>query len=220
MSVDRVPPAGSQRRVGRGAVLFEQGQTFDWSLLITAGVVAVRRLTAEGRLVLIDVAGAGDVLGRIDASDTAPCDEQAVALGDVTYLAFRPGSADAPVPPAQIIASLVQRDRRRNDRMVVAVTEPVERRLERLLCELALLQAMPCTHGLALEVLLSQSEIADLVGASRPVINQALSRLKSQGKLDFNARQVCVHSTLLAECGRAADNSRHQVLASEQTSAR
>jgi CRP/FNR family transcriptional regulator, cyclic AMP receptor protein len=191
-----------QRRTSRGAFLFDQGQPFGLTLLITEGVVAVRRLTVQGRFVLIDVAGADDVLGRIDEAEDLPRREQAMALSEVSYLAFAPGSADAP-RPTQLIDALIRRDRRRSDRMVAALTESVDRRLERLLYELAGLQAVPCTHGLALEVLLNQSEIADLVGASRPVVNQALSRLKAQGKLDFNARQVCVHSTLLRACAGA-----------------
>ncbi len=68
----------------------------------------------------------------------------------------------------------------------------VETRLAEVFHELSSGFATRCTHGFGEHLRLSQQELADLVGASRPVVSTILNRLKEQGVLNYNREYVCV----------------------------
>jgi len=52
--------------------------------------------------------------------------------------------------------------------------------------------ATRCEHGFGRHVRLTQQELADLVGASRPVVSTILNKLRDKGVLGYNREYVCV----------------------------
>lgn len=49
-----------------------------------------------------------------------------------------------------------------------------------------------CEHGFGRHIRLSQQELADLVGASRPVVSTILNRLRKEGVLGYTREYVCI----------------------------
>ena len=47
-------------------------------------------------------------------------------------------------------------------------------------------------HGFGQHLRLTQQELADLVGASRPVVSTILNKLRAKGVLGYNREYVCV----------------------------
>jgi CRP-like cAMP-binding protein len=52
--------------------------------------------------------------------------------------------------------------------------------------------ATRCDHGFGQHLRLTQQELADLVGASRPVVSTILNKLRDKGVLGYNREYVCV----------------------------
>ncbi|MEW6681634.1 MAG: helix-turn-helix domain-containing protein [Nitrospirota bacterium] len=52
--------------------------------------------------------------------------------------------------------------------------------------------ATRCIHGFGQHLRLTQQELADLVGASRPVVSTILNKLRNKGVLAYNREYVCV----------------------------
>jgi CRP-like cAMP-binding protein len=52
--------------------------------------------------------------------------------------------------------------------------------------------ATRCNHGFGQHLRLTQQELADLVGASRPVVSTILNKLRDKGVLGYNREYVCV----------------------------
>ena len=73
------------------------------------------------------------------------------------------------------------------------LTQPVEIRVIATLLELAEVFGIKCTHGYALEIHLTQQEVADLVGASRSVVSTILNDFRSRGMLDYTREQICIN---------------------------
>jgi CRP-like cAMP-binding protein len=116
-----------------------------------------------------------------------------------------PGTGPASAPDVRLIQALMRRESRLKDRLVSQVSETVEQRVIRTLCDLASQFNVPCTHGYSLEILLTQQELADIVCASRPVVSQVLNKFKEQNLLDYTARQLCVRPELLRRRFEADD---------------
>ncbi|MBI5862734.1 MAG: Crp/Fnr family transcriptional regulator [Rhodocyclales bacterium] len=182
------------------AVIYRQREKVAAPLLIDTGLVCLRRLFADGRVVVIDIVGAREVIGNLSAPSAWSATEEAVALNEVRctrLLSAATENGAVPVPDARLVQALIRRESRLKDRLVSQVNETVEQRVIRILCDLSSQFNVPCSHGYSLEILLTQQELADIVCASRPVVSQVLNRFKEQGLLDYTAQQLCVRPELL-----------------------
>jgi CRP-like cAMP-binding protein len=177
------------------ASLYRQREKVAAALLVDSGLVCLRRLFADGRVVVIDIVGRGEAIGNLTPQGEWSATEEAVALNEVRCTRL-PAAGGGPVD-ARLVQALMRRESRLKDRLVSQVSETVEQRVIRILCDLADQFNMPCTHGYSLEILLTQQDLADIVCASRPVVSQVLNKFKEQKLLDYTAQQLCVRPELL-----------------------
>ena len=68
----------------------------------------------------------------------------------------------------------------------------IEARLAETFRELSGGFATRCEHGFGQHVRLTQQELAELVGVSRPVVSTILNKLRHKGVLGYNREYVCV----------------------------
>lgn len=92
----------------------------------------------------------------------------------------------------EFIAKLSRRQRQLERRLEGFAFKRTEARLAETMRELSSGFATRCEHGFGQHLRLTQQELADLVGASRPVISTILNRLREQGVLNYNREYVCV----------------------------
>jgi CRP/FNR family cyclic AMP-dependent transcriptional regulator len=71
-------------------------------------------------------------------------------------------------------------------------TTPVRARVAATLRDLIFFEGQRCTHGHTIDVRLTHQDLAELVGAARPVINAELTRMRSEGQIDYNRCFFCV----------------------------
>jgi CRP/FNR family transcriptional regulator, cyclic AMP receptor protein len=105
---------------------------------------------------------------------------------------------------AVFVAEYLARSKRSVERRVLrAMTQSVDRRVIETLVELAGSFGARCPHGFSLEIRLTQQDIADLVGASRPVVSSILSGLRKRGLLDYTRDMICVNDCALSLFARS-----------------
>ena len=92
----------------------------------------------------------------------------------------------------KFVSMLAQRQRQMERRLEGFAFKRVEARLAETFRELSGGFAMRCEHGFGQHLRLSQQELADLVGASRPVVSTILNKLRDKGVLGYNREYVCV----------------------------
>lgn len=185
-------------------LIYRQGDRCREALLIESGLVRLSRLYADGREIVIDIVAVGEVVGNLTAGQEWTATDEARALGPVTVTALPPPACAGAMPP-ELAQALVRRADRLKERVVSHLVEPVEQRLTRTLHDLALAFDTPCPHGFSLEVLLTQQDLAAMVGASRPVVSLALNRMKERGLLNYTAQKMCVHAKAIAAWGKTLD---------------
>jgi CRP/FNR family transcriptional regulator, cyclic AMP receptor protein len=175
-------------RFEAGRTLFLTGDAGDRAYLIAEGQVRMTLATAGGRELNVRVARRGDLVGEIAVLDGGPRTADAVVLTDAsayvitasdlsTLFDTRKGIARS------VIALLCRRLRATTAQLEGIALHRIEVRLARFLLDRLGGQAAPPGKRLPLEIGFSQTEMARLIGASRPKLNVALGFLEREGAI-------------------------------------
>jgi len=134
----------------------------------------------------------GAALGGATKSEDTARAKGTVSLWRAPIEEFRLLLRSHPDASWQFVSALAQRQRRIERRLESLAFKRVEARLAETFRELSGGFATRCEHGFGQHLRLSQQELADLVGASRPVVSTILNRLREQGVLGYSREYVCV----------------------------
>jgi len=178
------------------ATLYRQGEPARAIFCVLAGQVTIARLNAAGAILTTGVFSAGEffgpALGGADRADDTAKAKGAVSVWRVPIDEFQALLLHHPDVALQFVRALAQRQRRMERRLEGFAFKRVEARLAETFRELSGGFANRCEHGFGQHLRLSQQELADLVGASRPVVSTILNRLRDKGVLGYNREYVCV----------------------------
>jgi CRP-like cAMP-binding protein len=184
------------RRFARGEVLVREGDPADSLHLVEQGRLAVQVGTAGGQRATLNLLGPGDYFGELSLLDERAPHRTAsiVALEpartrSLPAAAFRGLREQHPGAEQLLLVLLARRVEELSARVVEAMYDSLDQRLYRRLHELADLYAEddgPVT------VPLTQELLAELVGGTRPSINQVLQRLVTSGIVELGRGRVRV----------------------------
>ncbi|MFN0282724.1 MAG: Crp/Fnr family transcriptional regulator [Kineosporiaceae bacterium] len=181
--------------LGRGEVLFQEGDPGDRLYVIIDGKVKLGRASGDGRENLLAVLGPGEMFGELSLFDPGPRNATATAVADTTLIGL--GNEDLttwlagrPDVARQLLRALARRLRRTNEALADLVFSDVPGRVAKALLDLSERFGRPNEDGLRVAHDLTQEELAQLVGASRETVNKALADFASRGWLRLEARAV------------------------------
>ena len=182
------------------AIVYEQGDKLASLFWLLKGVVKLFHATEAGFLLTTAVLSPGSIFGSTLGKEAS--EHSAAALGDVRVarIAHKDLTSlvgESPEFAAFLYAELGAWQERTERKLVNILTKTVETRLIESLRELAQVFGSPCPHGYALEIRLTQQDIADLVYASRPVVTKAMNALRRRGVLDYRRELICVNDVAL-----------------------
>jgi CRP-like cAMP-binding protein len=182
------------------AVVYRQGDAHGHFFWLIKGVIKLSQVTEGGRPITTAILRPGDVFG--DTLANSRSEHTATAIGDarlgrIAQMELTTLPSRCAELAADLIARLGTWQRRTERRLVGVLTQTVEARLIETLHELALVFGSRCPHGYALEIRLTQQDMADLVCASRPVVTKAMNDLRDRGLLDYTRELICVDDTAL-----------------------
>jgi CRP/FNR family cyclic AMP-dependent transcriptional regulator len=184
----------------RGDVLFRHGDRGDRLYLVSEGMLKLSRPTRGGREVLLDVFGPGDMLGELAAFAPGPWTATAEAVTDVTLTSTSAAEVGewAETHPAAACALLVHLAERLRDRQRRAddrVTASVSSRVAQVLLKFATTFGTARGPVVWVDHGLSQEELAQMVGANRRTVNQALGQFSRRGWIHVERRRVVLNDT-------------------------
>jgi len=173
-----------RRRFARNEVIFHEGDPGDTLHLVDKGHIAIRVTTPLGDVATVRVLKAGDFFGELAIISPGPRNATAVALDVVETRAVHRDQFDAlrardPAIDRVIIEALVTEVRRLAVQLVDALYIPVEKRIWRRVVDLAGIFAG--ADGAAVSIPLTQEELAQVVGATRPTVNRTLKEGEDAG---------------------------------------
>lgn len=184
-----------RHRYAKGETLFHEGDLAETVHLIEQGRVISRRTTPQGDVVTFAVLGAGEAFGEMAmvAADHRRT-STIVALEPVVTLTlrfdeFRALCNEHPGVQTLLVTMLAQRVDRLSTHLMNALYMPADRRLLRTLIDLS---GHYGTDARSAEVTvpLTQADLAQLAGASRPTTNRVLRRMEHEGLLRLHRGHV------------------------------
>jgi len=195
---------------GQGQMLFNRGDAGDRLLLVGEGRVRLAVTTEDGRELSVRHAVKGELLGEIAALDGGTRSADAVAITPViahvlTRSALLHLIERHPAIATGAIALLCRRLRETTDQMEGIALFSIEVRLARFLLVGLGGREAPAGKRIPLDMAMSQGELAQLLGASRPKVNAALGALEQAGAIKRTSDRIFCDPALLAGLAGVAD---------------
>lgn len=186
-----------------GQIIFSRHEQGAGLYLITSGRVRLSVTSPEGRELTLRNVEAGEIMGEIAALDEAPRTADAIAVGKVAAQALSTAELsrlmDAHPTLVRLALKFVcARLRDTTTQLEEIALYPIERRVARFLVSALHLGG----HDLAadavpLDLKMSQTELAQLLGASRPKVNVALGALAQAKAITRKGETIVCHPAAL-----------------------
>lgn len=190
-----------------GQVIFSRGDPGTELHVVVRGRVRLSVLTSDGRELSFAHAEPPSIFGELAVFDGRPRSADATAVNKVTTLtlsrpAFSRLLSQRPEVAEAAIRFLSARLRDADEQLEAIALHPIEARLARFFLAAAR-QKDPAgkAETLSLSLPISQSELALLVGASRPKVNAALALLEAEGAIERRGAIVVCNIAALSGIG-------------------
>ncbi len=182
------------RTVPKGQAVFNEGEQGDCLYLLEHGKIAIRVTTPLGQVATLRLLIAGDVFGELAVISPARRNATAVALEDVTVRTVHRDQMAAlraknPAVDQVLVQALTAEVRRLSRQLLQTMYVPLPQRIAGCLLDLADAYA---TNTGAVNVPLTQEDIAGLCGTTRPTTNQVLKQLQLDGVIELARGRIIV----------------------------
>jgi CRP/FNR family transcriptional regulator, cyclic AMP receptor protein len=174
------------------------GTTGEVVYFLLEGLVKVYSPQLDGSEVIIDLLGPGALVGEMSVLDKSARSASVVTLeetsvGWLSDMDFVDALQHFPVLSFNLLHVLSARLRLTNEHMQALASLEVHGRVAHQLLAFAEFYGHPVPNGTQISLRLPQGEIAELVGASRKRVNQAMGDLKRDGLINFDTdRRVTI----------------------------
>ena len=184
-----------RRRFARGETLFHEGDPGDAMHLLEKGRVALRVTTPMGDTATLGVLGPGDYFGELAIVSPGPRNSTIVALEAVETLSLHRDQLNAlrdkhTEVDRMLLEAVVGEVRRLSHQLLEALYVPTDKRVLRRLVDLCKLYAADGPGPVT--VPLTQEDIAELAGTTRPTANKVLRQAEDAGILEIRRGKVVV----------------------------
>jgi CRP/FNR family cyclic AMP-dependent transcriptional regulator len=192
-----------------GKSLMTVDQTGEVVYFILRGAVKVHVEQEDGSNVSISILGPGEVIGEMSALDQTNRSASVVTLEETTLLwmdreTFRHCLTAIPTLAANLACTLSSRLRSANEQIQSLAAVEVETRIARRILAFAERYGQPLPNGnLLIPIRLTQTDIANLVGASREHTNKILVSYKDRGYLSVDQNHHIIIHNLSALTSRS-----------------
>ena len=185
------------RRFGIGQVIFHHGDPGGLLYIISQGKVKITHSTLDGQEALLAILGNGDFFGELALLDDSPRSATAEALEPTETLTlhrtdFRRFLGSNPDFAMHVLQSMARHIRRLNSQLSDIFFLDLPGRLARTLLRLADEHGHLAEDGILIDLSLTQTDLAEMTGATRVSINKALGRFRREGWVKTKGRRFTI----------------------------
>lgn len=195
----------------KDATVFHAGEQTDLLYVLLSGEVRLYYGTDAGERLLVSVVRSGQMFGATDfqAIDATPQQEQlftaqALSRSRVAVIARARVTRLLHGLPGPELVRIVQREdskwRALSCRLLTFMTQDVRRRLAQTIGEITQAFGITDARGKLIALRLSHEDLAEMVGASRPMVSKHLKDLATRGIfVKQNGRYIVLREDILAD---------------------
>ncbi len=163
--------------------------------VLVSGAIKLARVGVVGRKLIVALLAPGDVFGRITDADAD--DSYVIEALEATEVMVMPRAAfesllARPEFAYRIVQHLEERQRELVRQVESLAFKDVRTRLIEALLALAGEHGEPCQHGMAVDIRINQQDLADLIGASRQMVNKLLGELSRKLYVRRMGKVLCI----------------------------
>lgn len=204
---DRAALADTRVRVDAQTPIYANGDEDESMYLIESGQVKLSMSSAAGKDCLLAIYTAGDVFGESCFTASAKRFETATAMQPTVVRRASRRDFLAAVERTRateaLVAHLAKRIAERQTAVFDLVTMPSERRLAKVLLDVAEKLGTPEGPYLRLDQKISHEELSQIVGTTRPRITAFMQRFRERGLIVTLGRATSVHREKTREFAEA-----------------
>lgn len=185
------------RRFNNGQIIFHHGDPGGLLYIITKGKVKITHSTPEGQEAMLAIMGKGDFFGELALLDDSPRSATAEAIGYTETLTlhreeFMRFIQDNPDFSLHVLHTLAKHIRRLNSQLSDIFFLDLPARLARQLLQLSEQHGVETDEGMQIQISLTQTDLAEMTGATRVSINKALGRFRRAGWVKVSGRKFTI----------------------------
>ena len=185
--------AGLSRIYASGQIICHQGDPGDHLYAVIEGLVKIVFISGRGDEIVLNVMGTQEIFGELALLDGSPRSASVVALKSTSVfmlprarllelMGYNHGLAD------EFLKLIGGRIRKLTEQAGDLAFLDLGGRLAKLLLQLSARQGR--VHSVVLDRGLTQSELAAMIGASRPAVNRALQSFAARGLIAIQGRTI------------------------------
>lgn len=188
----------SVRSLAAHETLFQKGDPGDGLFGILRGRIAIGAVSAEGRMVILNVLEKGEIFGEIALIDDEARSATATAM-DATDLLhihrdhFLPFLRDNPDLCIRMMQLLCARMRWASGLVEDAAFLDLPARLAKRLVGLTKSHARATLDHSPIRLAITQRELAEMLGATREAVNKHLTHWRELGLIDLRRGRILLH---------------------------
>lgn len=185
------------RRFSAGQVIFHHGDPGGLLYIIRKGKIKITYSTLDGQEALLAILGTNDFFGELALLDEAPRSATAEALETTEALTLHREDfihfiRNNPDFSLHVLQTLSQRIRNLNNQISDIFFLDLPARLARVLLNLAEQHGVQTPQGIYIEIALTQTDLAEMTGATRVSINKALGRFRREQWILVKGRKFII----------------------------
>jgi CRP/FNR family cyclic AMP-dependent transcriptional regulator len=191
--LDLIRAVAAEKNYPKNAVVLTEGEMGDSLYMIQSGKVKVFIGDEEGRELILKILGPGAFFGEMSMIDKQPRSASVTTIEPSTFLVLSHSNFERCVEQAPHIGNMVmqclaQRVREADRKIGTLALMDVYGRVASTLLELAVYQ----NGKLVVGEKLSQQDLANMVGASREMVNRILKDLSDRGFISIESKAITI----------------------------
>lgn len=185
------------RRFTPGQIIFHLGDPGGLLYVIIHGKVKISHSTPDGQEALLAILGSGDFFGELALLDDAPRSATAEAIEPTEVLTlhrhdFLSFLESNPSFVRHVLTVLSRRIRHLNSQISDIFFLDLPGRLARTLINLSKQHGVKTDQGVQIDLSMTQTDLAEMTGATRVSINKALGRFRRSGWVVVKGRRFTI----------------------------
>ena len=191
--LDVVRAVATEKGYPKNAVVLTEGEMGDSLFMIQSGKVKVFIGDEDGREITLKILGPGDFFGEMSMIDKQPRSASVTTIEAAAFLVLSNAAFERCVEEAPRIANMVmrvlaQRVREADRKIGTLALMDVYGRVASTLLELSVYS----NGKLMVGEKLSQQDLANMVGASREMVNRILKDLSDRGFISIESKSITI----------------------------
>jgi CRP-like cAMP-binding protein len=199
--VANAPPGEYRQYLDAGTVVYRQGEPAEFIYYLVSGKIKLSAVSVQGREAIVAVLEPDEIFGENGLLGYGGRRVNAVALVDSCVITIRKEIARSLMAQNAgfdefLITRLIRSSLRTEEQLLDQMFNSSERRLARALLLLAH-YGQKDTADVTIPKL-SQETLAEMVGSTRPRVNQFMNKFRKLGYINYNSSTITVRHSLLA----------------------